>query len=114
MGVDFGGGAVDVEDGLVLARVPPLGVPLHQVIPDRQDDVSLGQSAQISRRRAQAHGRLSQFVTIVQGALAHEGWNHPQAKTTGKRTQPFGRGIAGRLAADHAVAGENDRVLGRT
>ena len=106
--VDFGGERVDVDDGLVAIGIPHVGVVLDHVVADADDHVGLLEREPRQVPRLQADRSERQLIGERHHALGHEGVGHRDPQHLGEGHQRIGRTLA-----DHAVAGEDHRRLGR-
>ena len=107
VGVDLGRHAVDDDDLLVAVGVPVLGGVLDQVIADRDDEVGVLEAGHLVVTCLQADRPDRARVLEVDQALGHEGLGHRDPGRLGERAQR-----AAGMAADGAVAGQRDRIVG--
>ncbi len=96
--VDFGRGGMDV-DQLVLVPAPKVGVVLHHVVPDADNEVGLFEPAVVVVVRLKARGAEQQRVRGRDDSLGHERRHHRDVELLGEGYQ-----LAGRFHADHAVS----------
>ena len=107
-GIDLGRLRVDVDDPLAAVRVPRRRRVLDEVVADADDEVGAVEAGEDVVARLQPDGHQRQVRTIVDGALAHERRRDRDVQPAGESPQ-----LRSGAAAEDAVAGEDDRPLGR-
>ena len=106
-GVDLGRLGVDVDDPLRAVRVPARRRVFHEVVADADDEVRAVEAREDVVAGLEAHGHQRQVGPVVDGALAHEGRGDRHVQAARQLAE-----LRCRAAAQHTVAGEDDRTLG--
>ena len=103
--VDLGRGEVDVHDAEPARGIPARRRPLDGIVADRDHQVGVREAD--ARRVVGGHADRGARQRVIgrDRALGHERGDDRDPRALGERRQ-LGRG----LAANHAVAGENQRV----
>ena len=108
LGVDLGRLGVDVDDPLAAVGVPAGRRVLDEVVADADHEIRPVEPGQDVVAGLEPDGHQRQVRPVVDRALAHERRRDRDVETAGEGAQ-LRRGAA----AEHAVAGEDERSLGR-